>query len=116
MKILLKDIELYGFHGVHELEKKVGIAFKVDAIIEFNEKDYISDLTDTIDYEIVFSIIKSEFVIKESLLECLAIRIINSIKAKFPFISAISLSIIKKGAYIEGLNGNVGVELTRNFL
>ena len=113
MKIILNNIELYGYHGIHELEKKVGLNFEIDACIEFIEKTVITELHETIDYAAVFSIIKKEFKITESLLETLVERIAASIKASYPFISTITLRIIKKGAYIEGMKGNVGVEFIK---
>ena len=113
MKIIINNIELYGYHGIHELEKKVGLYFEVDANIEFIEKTGITELNETVDYATVFSIIKNEFIITESLLETLVERIAASIKASYPFISTITLRIIKKGAYIEGMKGNVGVEITK---
>jgi len=115
MKIILNNVELYGYHGIHELEKKVGFNFVVDAYIEFIEKTVIAELHETIDYAAVFSIIKKEFIVTESLLETLIERIAASIKTSFPFISTITLRIIKKGAYIEGMNGNVGVEVTKSY-
>ena len=116
MKIMLSNIELYGYHGIHELEKKVGVNFEVDACIEFIEKTIITELYETIDYAAVFSIIKNEFKVTESLLETLVERIAASIKASYPFISVITLRIIKKGAYIEGMKGDVGVEVTKNYI
>ena len=113
MKIILSNIELFGYHGVHELEKKVGLIFQLDSTIEFIEKESIVEINDTIDYGIVFSIIKKEFQITESLLEPLANRIADSIKTFYPIISSISLRIIKKGAYIQGLKGNVGIEICK---
>ena len=113
MKIILNNIELYGFHGIHDLEKKVGLYFDIDTTIEFMEKNVITELKDTIDYGTIFTIIRNEFKIKESLLESLAERIASSIKSSYPIISTLSLRITKKGAYIEGLKGNVGVEITK---
>lgn len=116
MKIILSNIELYGYHGIHDLEKKVGLNFQVDANIEFSEKGIITELNQTVDYGNVFEIIKKEFNVTESLLEALVERIAASIKASYPFISTISLRIIKKGAYIEGMKGDVGVEITKNYI
>lgn len=116
MKIILNNIELYGYHGVHDLEKKVGLIFQVDANIEFSEKSIITELHQTIDYAAIFSIIKNEFKVTESLLETLVERIVISIKSSYPFISKISLRIIKKGAYIEGMKGDVGVEINKNYI
>jgi dihydroneopterin aldolase len=116
MKIILNNIEFYGYHGIHDLEKKVGLNFQVDATIEFSEKSIITALNQTIDYGAVFTIIKQEFNVTESLLETLIERIASAIKDSYPFISRISLRIIKKGAYIEGMKGDVGVEFTKNYI
>lgn len=116
MKILLRDLEFFSFHGVHELEKKAGAIFLLDVTIEFNEKKLITDLDDTIDYEVVYGIIKEEFSSTESLLEVLAEKIAEAIKFCFPFVSQINIKIIKKGAFIKGLSGHVGVELTKNYI
>jgi dihydroneopterin aldolase len=116
MKILLRDLEFFSFHGVHELEKKVGTIFLLDATIEFEENKLITDLHHTIDYEVVYEVIKKEFSSTESLLEVLAEKIAQAIKIRFPFVSQIILRIIKKGAFIKGLSGHVGVELTKNYI
>ncbi len=115
MKILLKEIQLYGYHGIHELERKVGVLFQLDVSIEFSDNRVIKNIEDTIDYSRVFSIIKREFSLTEQLLEILAERIASSLKVSFPYISNTSLRIIKKGAYIDGLIGSVGVELNKDY-
>jgi dihydroneopterin aldolase len=115
MKIILKDIDLYGFHGVHELERKVGVNFMVDIVmqIEIMEKDL--QLHDTIDYAVVFSILKTEFAIPTLLLESLAIKISEAIKIQFPKLLSISIKIMKIGAAIDGLQGKVGIEYDKSF-
>ena len=115
MKIILKDIELYGFHGVHELERKVGVNFMVDIVMQIKILEKDLQLHDTIDYAAVFSILKTEFAIPTRLLESLAINISDAIKIQFPKLSSISIKIMKIGAAIDGLQGKVGIEYDKSF-
>ncbi len=115
MKIILNNIELYGFHGVHELERIVGVNFMVDIVLQINVKENDIQLHDTIDYAAVFSILKTEFAIPTLLLESLAIKISDAIKAQFPKLSSISIKIMKIGAAIDGLQGKVGIEYDKSF-
>jgi dihydroneopterin aldolase len=115
MKIILKDIELYGFHGVHEIERRVGVNFIVEIIMQINIQEKNLQLHDTIDYEEVFSILKTEFAIPTILLESLAIKIAEEIKSRFPQLSSISIKLMKVGAAIDGLQGKVGIEFEKSY-
>jgi dihydroneopterin aldolase len=115
MKIILNDIELYGFHGVHELERKVGVNFIVDITMQINLTEKNLQLHDTIDYAEVFSILKTEFAIPTVLLESLAIKISEAIKNRFPQLLSVSIKLMKIGAAIDGLQGKVGIEFEKSF-
>ncbi len=115
LKIHLKDIRLYGYHGVHPLEKQVGIEFIIDIniIIHRNQATFL--LTDTIDYESIFLLLKEEFIKTESLLENLANRIIHRIHTDFPSTQAVDISIMKVGAPITNFQGKVGISISKTF-
>jgi dihydroneopterin aldolase len=115
MQILLKDVILFGLHGVHPLEKKVGTPFKINMLIELEEKTPIHELGDTVDYAQVFETLKYEFKIKEDLLEVLIERIINSIFSLSANIKKIDISIFKLNAPINGFQGKVGVRKEKYF-
>lgn len=115
MKIILKDIELYGYHGVHELEKKVGVSFLVNMCMNIDIDQPDISLDETIDYAIVLSILKVEFNQPSSLLESLAIRIAASVKLTFPQLLGISINIMKIGAPIENFLGCVGIEYEKSY-
>lgn len=109
MQIILKDILLFGYHGVHPLENKVGTNFKIDLLIDMFDKEIIN-LHDTIDYAEVFKVLKQEFAVTEKLLEVLADRILNAIFSKFHHILQIEIQIMKVDPPIPSFQGMVGVK------
>jgi dihydroneopterin aldolase len=109
MQILLKDVVLFGLHGVHPLEKKVGTPFTINIQIDLDDSVTIKSLSDTLDYAEVFTILKKEFQVTEDLLEVLVERIIASIASLSSNIKTIDISIIKLNAPITGFQGAVGV-------
>ena len=115
MQIILKDIVLFGYHGVHPLEKKVGTPFRINIQINLDSSVSVQSLSDTLDYAQVFDILKKEFQIIEDLLEVLIERIIASIALLSSNIKTIDISIIKLNAPITGFQGEVGVRKQKQF-
>ncbi len=113
MKIFLKDILLYGYHGILDLERKVGTEFSINIYMDIDLPEATITLDDTIDYSVVFSLLKEEFLIATPLLENLAIRISERIKSVYPQMNKIQLNIIKHHAPIEGFQGEVGIEFEK---
>ena len=109
MQILLKDVILFGLHGVHPLEKKVGTTFRINIQIDLDPSVSVQSLSDTLDYAEVFATLKKEFQVTENLLEVLIERIIVSIALLSSNIKTIDISIIKLNAPITGFQGEVGV-------
>ena len=68
MKIFLKDILLYGYHGILDLERKVGTEFSINIYMDIDLPEANITLDDTIDYSVVFSLLKEEFLISTPLL------------------------------------------------
>ena len=109
MQIILKDILLFGYHGVHPLENELGTSFKIDINIDVEDVQ-IRSLDDTVDYEKVFVLLKEEFEKTEKLLEVLADRIIISICNHFKHILQVEVSIMKINPPIPSFQGSVGVK------
>lgn len=112
MHIILKDIILHGYHGMHPLENEVGTNFNVEIIIN-TEDVLIQSIHDTIDYEKIFLLLKEEFKKTEKLLELLAERIIQSIITNFDQIVQIEITIMKLNPPIASFQGNVGIKKIR---
>ena len=116
MEIILKDIKIFGYHGVTELERISGTDFCINISIDIqsNENKPITQLSDTIDYSDVFLLLKVEFAKPEQLLEVLANRIVSAILTKFKIAKTVELSIMKVNAPIAGLDGQVGIKIKKS--
>lgn len=113
MNIILKDIRLFGFHGVHPLENSCGTEFIINIVIGMDSNHPIKSLSDTIDYAAVYSVMKKVFSMPEQLLEVVAEKIFIAIAESFPLAEEIDISIIKSNPPIEGFLGQVGVHLKK---
>ena len=109
MQIILDDIILFGYHGVHAFENEVGTNFQIGITIDIDDVP-INVLEDTVDYEKVFLLLKVEFEKTEQLLEVLADRIIQTIGSNFNQIIQIEVSIKKLNPPIPFFQGTVGIK------
>ena len=112
MQILLDDIVLFGYHGVHSFENEVGTNFQISIKIDIDDIP-IRVLEDTVDYEKVFLLVKEEFNKTEQLLEVLADRMIQTISSNFHQIIQIEISIKKLNPPIPSFQGTVGIKKTK---
>ncbi len=116
MQVILKDLILFGYHGVHPLEKKVGTPFSMNITIDLAVNQRINSIEDTLDYAKVYETIKREFKQVEDLLEVLLERIISAIKELSKQITVIAVTLEKLNAPISGFKGKVGVRMTKSFI
>lgn len=105
-KILVEGIKVYAYHGCLEQEGLVGGNYIVDVIMEtdFSEAAKTDDLTKTIDYVIVYDIVKAEMAIRSKLIEKPAQRIIDELKKRFPSLKRTEVKVTKLNP---PMNGNV---------
>ena len=115
MQVILKDLSLFGYHGVHPLEKKVGTPFNMNIIIDLAVNHQIISIEDTLDYAKVYETVKREFNQVEDLLEILLERIISAIHQLSNQITVIDITLEKLNAPITGFKGKVGVRITKSF-
>ena len=105
-KILVEGIKLYAYHGCMEEEGKIGGNYIVDVTMEtdFSEAAATDDLTKTIDYVIVYNIVKKQMAIRSMLIEHVGKRIITELKKELRGLIKVDLKIIKLNP---PMNGNV---------
>lgn len=105
-KILVEGIKLYCYHGCLEEEAKIGANYTVDVVMEtdFSEAAQTDDLNKTIDYVIVYDLVKAEMAIRSKLIEAVGQRIVNKLKAQFGSIQKLEVKITKHNP---PMNGNV---------
>ncbi len=105
-KIILEGIKVYAYHGCLEEEGRIGAHYIVDVIMEtdFSEAAITDDLTKTIDYVIVYDIVKTEMAIRSKLIEKPAQNILNKLKKQFPSLISTEVKVTKLNP---PMNGNV---------
>lgn len=116
MIIRLNEMVFYGFHGLHDEERKLGQRFIVTAQLFTDPRidDRIRRLEDTIDYTKVYEEIKTvmetnQFLLLEDCANTLATKLL----ADFPLIQQVTLCIQKPAVPIPGSLRSVEVELSR---
>jgi dihydroneopterin aldolase len=115
-KVILKELQFYGYHGLFPEEKKLGQRFVVDvdlhtALEKAGETD---DMYDSIDYGQVFDVIKS--VVEgeaKNLIEAVAANIVHRLFDQFPLLMACKVRVTKPDPPIRGHYHSVAVEIFR---
>ncbi len=105
-KIHLEAIQLYAYHGCLPEEALIGSNYSVDVMIEtdFTLAANTDDLSQTIDYCVVFNIVKEEMAIRANLLENVATRIVNRLKNELKELHKVTITVTKLNP---PMNGNV---------
>ena len=102
--IELEGMRFWAHHGCLEKERKDGNLFLVDFKGELNvAKASLSDeLEDTVNYGIVYEIVKEEMSVPSNLLEHVAGRIVRSIAEKLPEFESFSIRVSKRNPPVDG--------------
>jgi len=116
VKIRLNEMVFYGYHGVHDEERRLGQRFVVSATLYTDDAldSAIRNLEDTVDYTKVYSDIReimetSQFHLLESCANTIADKLIKD----FPLIRKLKICIQKPSVPIQGSLRSVEVELCR---
>jgi dihydroneopterin aldolase len=104
--ILIEGIKLYAYHGCLPEEAKIGGHYTVDVWIEANLEQACKtdELHETIDYVIIYNLVKKEMAQRSKLIEHVGKRILNGIIDVFPTITFVQVKVIKLSP---PMNGNV---------
>ena len=111
-KILLKNIQIYGTHGVNKEEITDGQFFEIDVeITSLNKNINNDDLSNVVDYSNIYQTVIDEFNKKRfNLIEILAYNISDKIIKKYKVLSC-KIRIRKPNVPINGKLDYVEVEI-----
>ena len=112
-KIRLRNIQLYGWHGVADKEKKIGQKFEIDieAVAILDSAIQHDDIKQTINYSMLYGKVVNVFSEnKYNLIESLANKIAKRIIADFNLKSC-KVIVRKPDAPINGILDTVEVEV-----
>ncbi len=114
--ITLTGIWGFGYHGVFDHEAKNGQDFFVDLEIhlDLSRASVTDNLTDTVDYGALADLVVVEITGERvQLIERLAGRIADRLKAKHPEITNIAVTVHKPKAPISAQTTDISVTITR---
>lgn len=109
-EIILENMEFHAFHGCMEHERNIGNTFLVTVKIEIDTiQAGISDnLEDTLNYQLIYDVIRTQMEIRSNLIEHLARRIVDAVMEQFEQIKSIKLKLTKLnpplGAKVESVS------------
>lgn len=103
-RITLEGLEFHAFHGVYPHERESGNWFEVDIAVEtdFTAAAQRDDLSGTVNYEVLYSLVKTEMEKPSKLLETVAEKIIQNVFMALPTVLSVELSISKTNPPIGG--------------
>ncbi|MDR1371899.1 MAG: dihydroneopterin aldolase [Dysgonamonadaceae bacterium] len=102
--IELKNMIFRASHGVFPQERKIGNIFTVDLCLylDLSRAAESDNLSDAINYNTVFELVKAEMSIPSNLIENVAGRIIHSLKKQFPEVKKVKIRLAKANPPVKG--------------
>lgn len=115
--ISLEGMQFYAYHGVYEEEQLTGNHYIVDIDIHtgLNAAASTDDIADTVNYETVYFICKSEMAKPKHLLETVGASIISRIKHQFDTVAAVEIKIKKLNPPLGGRVASASVQMEDSF-
>jgi 7,8-dihydroneopterin aldolase/epimerase/oxygenase len=112
-RIMLEDMEFFGYHGCFQEEQVIGNRFVVNLEMETDtaSAERSDRLEETVNYQTVYMVIGEQMNQKSHLLEHLARRILDAISSTFPQVSFMRLKVSKMNPPMGGKMHAVSVEL-----
>lgn len=115
LTISLEDIRFESAHGVYPEERILGNTFLVDVGVAIPDPGEVTELSQTVDYEQVYGILKEVMESPRAMLETLADQSVNRIREAFPRAVHIEVRIAKLNPPISGEVGRSVVCLSRDY-
>lgn len=114
--LTLADLRFFAHHGWYEQETKQGQSFLVNLWVTYPEpSSNIRELSEAIDYTVVFELLRMQMERPRRLLEDLAQSILDDIRQHFPQVGELRIHIEKMAPPVAGLNGKLGIQLHRRY-
>ncbi|MGI4728372.1 MAG: dihydroneopterin aldolase [Janthinobacterium lividum] len=102
LKVALYEVKFYAYHGFYPEEQILGGYYLVDVEVEFVPNKVNDELSNTVNYEELHSILSVEMQQPRKLLETSVQEMIDQVKSKFPFLETIKISMKKLNPPLPG--------------
>ena len=113
-RVFVKNIRLHAFHGVMPQERITGNDYLVSVsadcpLAAAAESDSVDD---TLNYALIYNIVKEEMALQANLVEHVAGRIGRRVLAEFPLADNVRVEVVKLNPPMGAACDGAGVELT----
>ena len=114
--ILLKNVRFHAFHGVMPQERTTGGDFTVNLSVEVDlQQAALTDrVEDTVNYAVLYEILREEMDIPSNLLEHVAGRVAERVMSRFADIQTVEVEIVKNNPPLKGECEGAAVKMTFN--
>lgn len=103
VKVSLKGMKFYAFHGFYEFERRIGNDFILDVETQINMDGNPNDhIENTINYESIYQICSHIMQKKYKLLESVAYDIGMKIKEEYPIVQSVEVTLAKLNPPVGG--------------
>jgi dihydroneopterin aldolase len=112
--VALEGVEFFAYHGFYPEEQILGTRFFVDIAVNFATESTLKDdkISNTVDYEALYKIIKEEMEYPRKLIETVVQAIIDKVAANFPFINDAKVTLRKMHPAVGGPVKNSTVSIS----
>ena len=112
--ISLEGMEFFAYHGCFKEEQVIGTKFSIDLFLETDttQAEKTDNLQDTVNYQLVYQLVKKEMETTSRLLEYVGRRILDRIKREFPEVAHARIKIRKLNPPLGGKMDFVSLELS----
>jgi len=114
-KVALEGLEFHAYHGVYPHERSSGNKFEVDIVVEteFLEAAFQDDLSGTINYEVLYALVRNEMNKPSKLLETVGHAMAEKILKSFDSAINVEVKISKFNPPIGGVCKKASVVVFR---
>jgi 7,8-dihydroneopterin aldolase/epimerase/oxygenase len=115
-KIILENMEFHAFHGCLEFEQQLGNTFIVSVAMELDtiHPGQTDELEHTLNYQLVYDVIKGQMEMPSKLIEHVGQRILDSLFIDFPQIHSLNVKLSKLNPPLGGKVERVTIELNKH--
>ena len=113
--ICLENMEFHAYHGCMEFEQQLGNTFLVSLsmVLNTDQAGKTDNLEDTLNYQLVYDVVKEQMEIPSKLIEHAGQRILDAVFGKFPQIKELEVKLSKLNPPLGGKVERVTMELNR---
>jgi dihydroneopterin aldolase len=108
-------MEFFGFHGCYKEEQVIGNHFAVNLRLETSSQiaSTTDSISDALNYQIAYEIVKREMVIPSHLLEHVGARILKTLFKEIDLLEVATVKVSKLNPPMGGKMDRVSVTLTK---